>query len=29
MMLREHGAGGLHYETVFPDPTPGAGDVAV
>jgi alcohol dehydrogenase len=28
-VLHEHGAGGLRYETDFPDPTPGAGDVVV
>src|SRR5947208_3286159 len=29
MVLREHGAGGLRYETDFPDPTPGPGDVVL
>ena len=29
VVLREHGAGGLRYETNFPDPAPGAGDVVV
>ena len=29
MVLREHGAGGLRYETDFPDPVPGPGDVVV
>jgi alcohol dehydrogenase len=29
MVLREHGAGGLHYEADFPDPAPGPGDVVV
>src|SRR5271154_3709420 len=29
VVLREHGAGGLRYETDFPDPAPGAGDVVV
>ena len=29
MVLREHGEGGLRYETDFPDPVPGAGDVVV
>ncbi|MBV8088714.1 MAG: zinc-binding dehydrogenase [Alphaproteobacteria bacterium] len=29
MVLREHGAGGLHYEAGFPDPAPGPGDVVV
>ena len=29
MVLREHGAGGLRFETDFPDPAPGAGDVVV
>jgi alcohol dehydrogenase len=29
LVLHEHGAGGLRYETDFPDPTPGAGDVVV
>jgi len=29
VVLREHGEGGLRYETGFPDPTPGAGDVVV
>ena len=29
MVLREHGAGGLRYETDFPDPTPGPSDVVV
>ncbi|MBV8131046.1 MAG: zinc-binding dehydrogenase [Alphaproteobacteria bacterium] len=29
MVLREHGAGGLRYETDFPDPAPGVGDVVV
>ena len=29
LVLREHGVGGLHYETDFPDPAPGAGDVVV
>ena len=28
-VLREHGAGGLHWETDFPDPVPGNGDVIV
>src|SRR5437868_8772248 len=27
--LREHGAGGLHLETDFPDPVPGEGDVVL
>jgi alcohol dehydrogenase len=29
MVLHEHGAGGLRYETDFPDPVAGAGDVVV
>src|SRR6516225_3927394 len=29
LVLREHGVGGLRYETDFPDPAPGAGDVVV
>jgi alcohol dehydrogenase len=29
MVLREHGAGGLQYETGFPDPAPGLGDVVI
>jgi alcohol dehydrogenase len=29
VVLREHGEGGLRYETDFPDPAPGAGDVIV
>lgn len=29
MVLREHGAGGLRYETDFPDPAPGPGDVVL
>src|SRR6516225_4213233 len=29
VVLREHGEDGLHYETGFRDPTPGAGDVVV
>ncbi len=29
LVLREHGAGGLHYEADFPDPAPGEGDVVV
>jgi alcohol dehydrogenase len=29
VVLHEHGAGGLRYETDFPDPAPGAGDVVV
>jgi alcohol dehydrogenase len=29
LVLCEHGAGGLRYETDFPDPAPGAGDVVV
>jgi alcohol dehydrogenase len=29
MVLREHGAGGLQYETGFPDPSPGTGDVVI
>jgi NADPH:quinone reductase-like Zn-dependent oxidoreductase len=29
VVLREHGAGGLRYETDFPDPVPGAGDVVL
>ena len=29
MVLREHGVGGLRYETDFPDPIPGPGDVVV
>jgi alcohol dehydrogenase len=29
LVLHEHGAGGLRYETDFPDPTPGVGDVVV
>jgi len=29
LVLHEHGAGGLRYETEFPDPTPGVGDVVV
>jgi Alcohol dehydrogenase GroES-like domain len=29
LVLREHGAGGLSYESDFPDPAPGAGDVVV
>ena len=29
MVLREHGAGGLQYETNFPDPAGGAGDVVL
>jgi alcohol dehydrogenase len=28
-VLREHGAGGLRWETDFPDPVPGEGDVVV
>src|SRR5258706_2782667 len=28
-VLREHGAGGLRWETGFPDPVPGEGDVVV
>ncbi len=28
-VLREHGEGGLRYETDFPDPAPGEGDVVV
>ena len=28
-MLHQHGAGGLRYETDFPDPEPGEGDVVV
>jgi NADPH:quinone reductase-like Zn-dependent oxidoreductase len=27
VVLREHGEGGLRYETDFPDPASGAGDV--
>ena len=29
VVLRKHGEDGLHYETDFPDPAPGAGDVVV
>src|SRR5260221_3525165 len=29
MVLREHGEGGLRYETDFPDPAPGEGDVVL
>jgi len=29
VVLREHGGGGLRYETDFPDPVSGAGDVVV
>ena len=29
LVLREHGVGGVRYETDFPDPAPGAGDVVV
>jgi alcohol dehydrogenase len=29
VVLHEHGAGGLRYETDFPDPAPGTGDVVV
>ena len=29
MVLRQHGADGLQYETDFPDPMPGPGDVVV
>jgi alcohol dehydrogenase len=29
VVLREHGEGGLRYETDFPDPVSGAGDVVV
>ena len=29
VVLREHGEGELRYETDFPDPVPGAGDVVV
>src|SRR5438552_319125 len=29
VVLREHGTGGLRYETGFSDPAPGAGDVVV
>ena len=29
LVLHEHGAGGLRYETDFPDPVPGDGDVVV
>ena len=29
VVLREHGAGGLRYETDFPDPAPGASDAVV
>jgi alcohol dehydrogenase len=29
LVLREHGAGGLCYETGFPDPQPGDGDVVL
>src|SRR5260370_38683036 len=29
MVLRAHGEGGLNYETDFPDPVPGEGDVVV
>ena len=29
LVLRAHGPDGLHYETDFPDPAPGAGDVVV
>ena len=29
VVLRQHGEGGLRYETDFPDPVPGAGDVLV
>jgi alcohol dehydrogenase len=29
VVLREHGDGGLRYETDFPDPVPSAGDVVV
>src|SRR5271155_3392976 len=29
LVLREHGGGGLRYETDFPDPAPGAGDVVL
>ena len=28
-VLHQHGAGGLRYETDFPDPEPGEGDVVV
>src|SRR5437660_212406 len=29
LVLREHGAGGLRYETDFPEPVPGEGDVVL
>jgi alcohol dehydrogenase len=29
VVLREHGAGGLRYETDFPDPVAGVGDVVL
>src|SRR5437588_5432716 len=29
LVLREHGHGGLRYETDFPDPVPGEGDVVL
>ncbi len=29
MVLREHGVGGLRYETDFPDPVPGTGEVVL
>jgi alcohol dehydrogenase len=29
VVLNEHGAGGLRYETDFPDPVPGTGDVVL
>jgi alcohol dehydrogenase len=29
LVLREHGGGGLRYETGFPDPVPGEGDVVL
>ena len=29
LVLREHGAGGLRYETDFPEPVPGDGDVVL
>ncbi len=29
LVLREHGAGGLRYESDFPDPVPGEGDVVL
>jgi alcohol dehydrogenase len=29
LVLREHGSGGLAYETDFPDPVPGEGDVVL